>query len=89
MGRRAIRWLRRYGDADLTEQHVDDTGLTLEYRYRITRNGKTVGEAEAESHGAAVWPLHDPSFMDPGEPRTIERLDAALYAAGYELVLDE
>ena len=73
----------------MTEQCVDDTGLTLEYRYRITRNGKTVGGAEAESHGAAVWQLQDPSFMDPGEPRTIERLDAALYAAGYELVLDE
>lgn len=61
----------------------------FEYRYRITRHGQTIGWAEAEWHGAAVWSVSDPGFADPGEPRTIERLDAALYAAGYELVPDE
>ena len=61
----------------------------FEYHYRITRDGAQVGWAEANWHGAAIWSVTDPSFLDPGEPRTIERLDAALYAAGYELAPDE
>ncbi len=61
----------------------------MEYRYRITRDGAQVGWAEAEFHGVAVWEVNHPAFSDPGEPRTIERLDAALYNAGFELVPDE
>jgi hypothetical protein len=61
----------------------------FEYRYSITRHGQAIGWAEAEWHGAATWQVDDPAFRDPGEPRTIERLDAALYAAGLELVPDE
>jgi hypothetical protein len=60
-----------------------------EYRYQITRNGRRVGWIEAEFHGPAVWELDDPTFVDPGEPRTMESLDAALYAAGYEVMPDE
>jgi hypothetical protein len=48
-----------------------------------------VGWAEAEWHGAARWSVSWPEFVDPGQPCTIERLDAALYAAGLELVPDE
>jgi hypothetical protein len=58
------------------------------YRYQITRNGECVGWAEAEWHGAAIWSVDHAAFRDPGEPRTIERLDAALYEAGFELVPD-
>ena len=61
----------------------------MEYRYRITLDGMPVGWAEAEFHGAANWQVDHPAFKDPGEPRTIERLDQALYAAGFELVPDE
>jgi hypothetical protein len=61
----------------------------MEYRYRITRDGTQVGWAEAEYHGAAIWEIAHPAFTDPGEPKTIERLDQALYAAGFELVPDE
>jgi hypothetical protein len=61
----------------------------MEYRYRITKNGEQVGWAEAEFHGAARWQVEHPAFVDPGEPCTIERLDAALYAAGFELVPEE
>ena len=53
-----------------------------EYRYQITRNGRRVGWIEAEFHGPAVYEIDDPTFVDPGEPRTMEHLDAALYAAG-------
>jgi hypothetical protein len=66
-----------------------EPGSRFEYRYRITRDGSQVGWATAEWHGAAVWSVSDPDFVDPGEPRTIERLDEALYAAGYELAPDE
>jgi L-alanine-DL-glutamate epimerase-like enolase superfamily enzyme len=65
------------------------TDSNFEYRYRITRNGEPVGWAEAEWHGAAVWSIEHSDFLDPGEPRTIDRLDAALYAAGFELVPEE
>ena len=64
----------------------------FEYRYQITRNGKRVGWIEAEFHGAAVFAIEDPTFADfkdPGEPRTMEHLDAALYAAGFEVMPDE
>jgi hypothetical protein len=61
----------------------------FDWRYRITRDGDVIGWAAAEWHGAAIWSIDAPDFADPGEPRTIERLDAALYAAGYELVPDE
>ena len=62
-----------------------------EYRYQITRNGKRVGWIEADWHGPAIWGFDDPSvsIADPGEPRTMERLDAALYAAGLEVMPDE
>ncbi len=73
----------------MTAPALDSARPTFEYRYHITRHGQTVGWAEAEWHGVAVWHVDDASFADPGEPRTIERLDAALYAAGLELVPDE
>jgi sirohydrochlorin ferrochelatase len=62
---------------------------SFEYRYRVTRAGSQVGWATAEYHGAAAWQVDHPAFVDPGEPRTIERLDAALYASGFELVPEE
>jgi hypothetical protein len=62
---------------------------SYEYRYQITRNGRRVGWIEAEFHGPAVWEVDDPTFVDPGEPRTMEHLDAALYAAGFEVMPDE
>ena len=37
----------------------------------------------------ATWSIEQPDFVDPGEPRTIERLDAALYAAGFEIMPDD
>jgi len=61
----------------------------MDYRYRITRGGITVGWAEAEWHGEARWHVDDERFVDPGEPHTIEHLDAALYDAGFELVPEE
>jgi hypothetical protein len=63
--------------------------VAYEYRYQITKNGRRVGWIEAEYHGRAVWTLEDPNFVDPGEPRTMERLDEALYAAGYEVLPDD
>ena len=60
-----------------------------EYRYQITRNGQKVGWAEAEFHGVATWEVHHPEFVDPGEPRTMEHLDEALYARGFEVMPDE
>ena len=61
----------------------------MEYRYRITRDGTQVGWAEAEFHGVANWEVNHPAFKDPGEPRTIDRLDEALYQSGFELVPEE
>ena len=66
-----------------------DLGSGFDYRLQVTRNGIRVGTVEAEYHGRAVWHIDDPEFVDPGEPRTIERLDAALYAAGLEIIPDE
>ena len=58
----------------------------FEYRYQVTKNGERVGTVEAEYHGQAQWTINHPDFVDPGEPRTIERLDEALYAAGFEIL---
>jgi hypothetical protein len=62
---------------------------SFEYRYQITRDGRRVGWIEAEFHGAAVWGITDPRFVDPGELDTMERLDQALYAQGFEVMPDE
>lgn len=79
--------------ADLSMQQTQnapsDLGTRYEYRLQVTRNGKRVGIVEAEYHGRALWQIDDPTFVDPGEPRTIERLDAAVYAAGLEIMPDE
>lgn len=84
---------RSWGDEQGTDfsetRSAESQPATFEYRYRITRDGRQVGSAEAEWHGAATWTVADPVFVDPGEPRTIERLDAALYEAGFELAPDE
>jgi hypothetical protein len=63
--------------------------VTFEYRYQILKNGRRVGSIEAEYHGRAVWTIDHPDFVDPGEPPTIERLDEALYAAGFEVMPDD
>lgn len=63
--------------------------MAFEYRYQVTKNGVRVGTVEAEYHGRASWQIQHPDFVDPGEPRTIERLDAALYAAGFEVMPDD
>ena len=63
--------------------------MTFEYRYQVTRNGVRVGSVSAEWHGRAEWSIDHPDFRDPGEPRTIERLDEALYAAGFEIMPDD
>ncbi len=59
------------------------------YRYQVTKDGQRVGSVEAEYHGRAAWTIAHPDFVDPGEPRTIERLDDALYAAGFEIMPDD
>lgn len=59
------------------------------YRYQVTRDGVRVGTLYAEWHGRAEWQIDHPAFVDPGEPHTIERLDAALYAAGFEVMPDD
>lgn len=63
--------------------------MSFEYRYQVTRGGVKVGTIEAEYHGRATWCIDHPDFVDPGEPHTIERLDAALYAAGFEIMPDD
>ncbi|GAC1313769.1 MAG: hypothetical protein NVSMB2_02220 [Chloroflexota bacterium] len=62
---------------------------TFEYRYQVTKNGERVGTVQAEWHGRADWQIAHPDFIDPGEPKTMERLDAALYAAGFEVMPDD
>jgi hypothetical protein len=59
------------------------------YRYQVLRNGERVGTVEAEYHGRAMWRIEHPAFVDPGEPHTIERLDRALYALGFEIMPDD
>jgi hypothetical protein len=61
----------------------------FKYRYQVTKQGQRVGSIEAEYHGRAVWVIDHPDFVDPGEPRTMERLDAALYAAGFEVMPED
>ena len=63
--------------------------VAYDYHYQVTRNGVRVGTVEAEYHGRAIWTIDHPDFVDPGEPRTIERLDEALYAAGFEVLPDD
>ncbi|MBV9543251.1 MAG: hypothetical protein JOY61_02605 [Chloroflexi bacterium] len=59
------------------------------YRYQVLRDGERVGTVESEYHGRAIWRIEHPAFIDPGEPRTIERLDRALYALGFEIMPDD
>jgi hypothetical protein len=66
-----------------------DTDTLYEYRYQVTKDGRRVGSVEAQFRGRAVWQIEHPDFVDPGEPRTMERLDEALYAAGFEVMPDE
>ena len=63
--------------------------MAYRYRYQVTKDGQRVGSVEAEYHGRAAWMIDHPDFVDPGEPRTIERLDDALYAAGFEIMPDD
>lgn len=63
--------------------------MSFEYRYQVTRGGTKVGTVKAEYHGRACWSIDHPDFKDPGEPRTIERLDEALYEAGFEIMPDD
>jgi len=63
--------------------------VAYEYRYQVTKDGRRVGSVTAEYHGRAVWTIEHPDFVDPGEPRTIERLDEALYAAGFEVMPED
>ena len=65
------------------------TIFAYEYRYQVTKDGRKVGSVTAEYHGRAVWTIEHPDFIDPGEPRTIERLDEALYAAGFEVMPED
>jgi hypothetical protein len=63
--------------------------MQYEYRYQVIKAGVRVGSVQAEWHGRAEWTIDHPDFRDPGEPRTIERLDDALYAAGFEIMPDD
>jgi hypothetical protein len=63
--------------------------VSYEYRYQVIKDGLRVGSIIAEYHGRAEWVIDDPDFVDPGEPRTMERLDAALYAAGFEVMPED
>jgi hypothetical protein len=62
---------------------------THEYRYQVTRDGTRVGWVRAQFHGVAVWDIQHPAFVDPGEPRTMSRLDEALYAHGFEVMPED
>ena len=63
--------------------------MAYQYRYQVIKDGERVGTVQAEFHGRAVWTIQHPDFVDPGEPRTIERLDDALYANGFEIMPDD
>ena len=63
--------------------------MVFDYRYQVTKDGVRVGTIEAEFHGRAIWQIDHPDFVDPGEPRPIDRLDDALYAAGFEIMPDD
>jgi hypothetical protein len=63
--------------------------MRFDYRYQVLKDGLRVGSLKAEYHGRAVWRIDHPDFVDPGEPRTIERLDDALYKAGFEIMPDD
>jgi len=63
--------------------------MTFDYHYQVMKDGVRVGSVEAEYHGRARWSIDHPDFVDPGEPRTIERLDEVLYAAGFEIMPDD
>ena len=63
--------------------------MSFDYHYQVTKNGVRVGTIDAEYHGRAMWQIEHPDFVDPGEPRTMERLDQALYAAGFEVMPDD
>jgi len=63
--------------------------MSFDYHYQVTKDGVRVGSVMAEYHGRAEWSIDHPDFVDPGEPRTIERLDQALYAAGFEIMPDD
>jgi hypothetical protein len=65
------------------------TSSSFKYRYQVFKDGVRVGWVVAEWHGRAEWSIDHPDFRDPGEPRTIERLDDALYAAGFEIMPDD
>jgi hypothetical protein len=74
---------RDWGSATLPEM------AEPRYRYQITRNGQRVGWIEAEWRGPAEWQLEDASFQGPRQPSTMDALDRALYAAGYEVMPEE
>ena len=40
--------------------------MAMEYRYRVTIDGRTVGWAEAEWHGEAKWSIDDARLRRPG-----------------------
>ena len=61
----------------------------FEYRYQVLKDGVRVGSVDIEYHGRARWQIDHPDFVDPGEPRTIERLDEVLYARGFEITPDD
>lgn len=71
----------------MTVSNVVD--MAYQYRYQVIKDGQRVGTVQAEFHGRAVWTIQHPDFVDPGEPRTIERLDDALYANGFEIMPDD
>jgi len=63
--------------------------MAFDYQYQVFKDGVRVGTVVAEYHGRAEWTISHPDFVDPGEPRTIERLDEVLYAAGFEIMPDD
>ena len=61
----------------------------FEFHYGVFKDGLRVGSVAAEWHGRAEWSIDHPDFRDPGEPRTIVRVDDVLYAAGFEIMADD